>query len=246
MHISVIKTTRIKPGDDFFGLLDAILPQLPEKTILAIASKVVAVCQGRVVPKKGTDKTELIKQEVQYYLPAQTNPYGVTLSVVRGHLIASGGIDESNGGDNYVLWPQDLQKSVNDIREHLCRAQNLTHLGVILTDSTTRPFQLGTTGIGIAYSGFKPLKSYIGAHDIFGRKLQFQQNNIMNGLAAAAVMMMGEGNEQTPIAIIRDVPFIEFQSRNPTPQELALLHTDINTDLFAPLLAGAPWERGQG
>lgn len=245
MKITGIKTDIIRVGEHTLAsFLDAYVPELREGSVVAFATKVISVCEGRVVPLEGNEKDALIKQETSYYLPSHTNPYNVTLSITHNLMVASGGIDESNAGDNYVLWPKDLQASVNAIREHLAAKFKLQKLGVILTDSTTRPFQWGTTGLGIAYSGFKPLKSYIGTPDIYGREFKFHQNNIMNGLAAAAVVVMGEGNEQTPLAIIEDVPFVEFVPRNPTTEELAQLRISLEEDLYSLLLKNAPWEKG--
>lgn len=245
MIVRPIKTRRVTPAVcTLTDLLDEALPKLPPKCIVVVAAKVISLCEGRVVPMEGADKDALIKQETDRYLPSSSNPYNVTISVTRGHLVASGGIDESNGDGHYILWPADLQTSANVIREHLCEKYDIEEAGVIITDSTTRPFQWGTTGLGIAYSGFVPLKDYRGTTDIFGRELVFQQNNLMNGLAAAAVALMGEGSEQTPLALITDIPSIQFQKRNPTEEELAALRITLEEDLYAPLLQNAPWRKG--
>lgn len=246
MNISTIKTAKIQPGDfTLTEFLDAYVTELTEGSVVAIASKVVSICEGNVVPMNGVNKETLIEQETSHYLPATTNPYNVTLSITRNLLVAAGGIDESNAGNYYVLWPKDKQLSANTIREHLAKKFNIKYIGVVITDSTTRPLQWGTTGLGIAYSGFVPLKDYMGTKDIFGRVLKFQKNNIMNGLAAAAVLLMGEGNEQTPLAIIKDAAFVEFQPRNPTPRELKALKITIEEDLYGPVLARVPWEKGK-
>lgn len=246
MNVKAIRTDKILPQSppSLTDFLDANITQLAENSVVAIASKVVAICEGRVVPIEGTDKDELIKQETSLYLPREDNPYRVTLSVTHNLLVAAGGVDESNSGDYYVLWPKDKQASANAIREHLAAKYNLKDVGVVVTDSTTRPFQWGTTGLGIAHSGFKALKNYIGTQDIFGRELQFQQNNIMNGLAAAAVLLMGEGNEQQPIAIITDVPFVEFEPHNPSTKDLDQLRISIDEDVYSPLLKNVPWRVG--
>lgn len=247
MIIQPIKTRRITPGMcSLADLLDEAIQTLPPKSVVAIASKVVALCEGRVVPMEGTDKEKLIQQETDLYLPSSSNPYNVTISITRHQLVASGGIDESNGDGYYVLWPADLQASANMIREHLSKKHRVDEVGIIITDSTTRPFQWGTTGLGIAYSGFVPLKDYRGTNDIFGRPLTFQQNNIMNGLAAAAVVLMGEGDEQTPLAVITDLPSVQFQKRNPTEEELAVLHITLEEDLYEPLLRNVSWLKGDG
>ena len=55
---------------------------------------------------------------------------------------------------------------------------------------------------------------------------------------------MGEGNEQTPLATIEDVPFVKFQSRNPTKNELNELNILFEDDLYAPLLKSINWKKG--
>ena len=65
--------------------------------------------------------------------------------------------------------------------------------------------------------------------------------NVVDALATAAVLQMGESNEQTPLAIITDVPFVQFQNRNPTEQELQALPISIEDDVYAPLLQSTAW-----
>lgn len=245
MKVAVYKVDKVTSrSHNLFELLDQALPALTEGSVVAIAAKIVSLCEGRTVPMDGTDKDELIATEAQWYLP-RAGKYEVSFTVTHNMLIPTAGIDESNGNDQYILWPKNPQDSANRIREHLSRRYGLQNIGVIITDSTTRPLQWGTTGVAIAYSGFNPLKDYIGQKDIFGRELQFQKSNIANGLAAAAVTLMGEGNEQTPIALLEDISFVEFQKRNPTEQELADLRIDREDDLYWPLLKLAPWEKGK-
>ena len=57
MLVSPIKTPKILPGSQaLFELLDENLPGLAEKTVVAITSKVVSLCEGRIVPKDKTDR----------------------------------------------------------------------------------------------------------------------------------------------------------------------------------------------
>jgi F420-0:gamma-glutamyl ligase len=245
MNVRTIKVSKVRPGDcTLTEFLDTYITELHEDTVIAIAAKIVSMCENRAVPMTGIEKNDLVKQHSAYYLPREDNPYNVTLSIAHNLLVAAGGIDESNADGNYILWPADLQASVNYIRDYLTKKFGLKHLGVVMTDSTTRPFQWGTTGLGIAHSGFAALKSYIGTTDIFGREMMFQNNNIANGLAAAAVLLMGEGSEQTPLAVIEDVSFVEFQPRNPSTEELAKLHISIDEDIYSPLLKNTPWKKG--
>jgi putative folate metabolism gamma-glutamate ligase len=245
MKVAVYKVPKITScSHDLFELLDQTLPKLAEGSIVAIAAKIVSLCEGRTVPMEGADKDALIAGEAQWYLP-RTGKYEVSFTVTHNMLIPTAGIDESNGNDQYILWPKDPQASANRIREYIARKRGVQNIGVIITDSTTRPLQWGTTGVAIAYSGFNPLKDYIGQPDIFGREMKFQKSNIANGLAAAAVTLMGEGSEQTPLALLEDISFVEFQKRNPTAPEVASLKIEREDDLYWPLLQLAPWEKGQ-
>ena len=245
MKLTAYKTPVVRVGShDLYELIDSVLPSVPEGSIIAIAGKIVSLCEGRVVPVEQIDKDELIKQEAQQYLPRHLSSYNVSFTITRNMLLPTAGIDESNADGHYILWPKDLQASANAIRQHIVTKHGLQKVGVILTDSTTRAMQWGVTGVALAYSGFVPLKNYIGEPDIFGRVMQFETSSMSNGLAAAAVVMMGEGAEQTPIALIEDLPFIEFQNRNPTDEELTNLRIKPEDDLYWPLIQNAPWLPG--
>jgi F420-0:gamma-glutamyl ligase len=52
---------------------------------------------------------------------------------------------------------------------------------------------------------------------------------------------MGEGNEQTPFAVITNAPKMEFQSMPPTDEEIQEIFIPMEEDLYAPLLKNAPW-----
>jgi dihydrofolate synthase / folylpolyglutamate synthase len=245
MKVTAIKTRLVTPRCcTVFDLLDESIYQLQDGSVVAVTSKIVALCEGSVVLREGTDKDELIKQNSEYYLPSSLSPYNVSFSLARNRLVASAGIDETNTGEYYGLLPRDPYKSANEIRKYLMDKFGLQKLGVVITDSTTRPLQWGTTGIAIAYSGFEPLKNYIGVLDLFGRPAEYHKNNIASGLAAAAALCMGEGAEQQPLAVIEDVPFVEFLEHDPTSDELAELEISIADDIYAPFLKNAPWQKG--
>jgi dihydrofolate synthase / folylpolyglutamate synthase len=57
-------------------------------------------------------------------------------------------------------------------------------------------------------------------------------------------MVMGEGGQQTPIALITDVPFVTFTGRDPTPEELQALIIDPKDDIYAPFLTAVDWQKG--
>ncbi len=217
-----------------------------ENSVVVVTSKIIAICEGRVAEDTEENRDRLVEEEAEYYLPRHSNKYDFCISIKHNTFTATAGIDRSNGNGKLVLWPKDPQESVNKIREYLCKRFGLKNIGVITTDSKTSPLRWGVTGVALSHSGFKALKDYINTPDVFGRKLQFEKLNIADSLASAAVAVMGEGSEQTPLAIIEDLPFVEFQDRNPTQEELDNLRIELEDDVFAPLLTSVDWKRGRG
>lgn len=247
MKVTSIKTHKITASDrDLVKILDKYLLKLEEKSVLAITSKIVSITEGRLVKMDSADKDELIKQESQFYLPRNQSRYNISFAIARNMLAATAGIDESNGNGYYILWPKDSQRTVNDVRGYLKRRFSLKNVGVIITDSKTSPLRWGVTAIALAYSGFKPLKDYIGKKDLFERPFAFEKLSIVDSLAAASGVAMGEGAEQTPMAIITDLPFVEFQDRNPTEKELKELCILPEEDLYGPFLKNVKWKKGKG
>jgi F420-0:gamma-glutamyl ligase len=224
-------------------LLDTYLNQFEEKQILAITSKIVALCEGNTIPLDEVDKKQLAVEQSDYYLPSE-GKYGFHFTITQNTLIPMAGIDESNSGGCYVLWPKNAQKTCNEIREYLCQRFSIEKAGVIITDSTCQPLRRGTAGICLAHSGFDALNDYVDQPDLFGRSMRVTQSGISSGLAASAVLCMGEGAECTPLAVISDVDFVNFQSRNPSGEELQQLRIPMEDDLFAPFLEAVTWRKG--
>jgi putative folate metabolism gamma-glutamate ligase len=246
MRIQPIQTHPIPPTErDLFALLDRYVHDVSEGSVLAITSKIVAICEGRSRPIDGTNKRELIVEEAERYLPAHPK-YGVSLTIKHDMLIATAGIDESNTDGCYVLWPSDAQRTANEVRAYLARRFALERVGVIVTDSRTTPLRIGVTGVALAHSGFRALNDYVGALDLFGRALRMTKVNVIDALATSAVLVMGEGDECTPMALLDALPFVTFQPRDPSTDELQALRVTLGDDLYAPLLTSVDWQRGRG
>jgi dihydrofolate synthase / folylpolyglutamate synthase len=240
MIVTPVKTRAVKVGDHLYTILDEYLPAIPNPVIVAISSKVVALCERAVIPVKGTDRRELIKKEADYYLAPNPANYNYTVTIKNNAFVAAAGIDY--GAGNHILWPRDPQLSANNLRRHLTKTFGIA-IGVIITDSRSLPLRRGTTGFALAHSGFAALRNYIGKRDVFDEEIYFKVANVLDGLSAAAVTAMGDGNEQTPIAVISDVPGVEFQARNPSPKELAEYYIRPDDDLYRALLDNVPWDK---
>lgn len=250
MKITPIKTGKIEPDHNcLYRILDQYLVSFKENSILVITSKIIAICQNRVVKINKTShkeqKHKLIRKEADYYLNPEENKYKIMLTIKDGLLMPSAGIDESNGNGYFILWPNDKQKVANSVRSYLKRRFNLKKAGVIITDSKTTPLRWGTTGTGLAHSGFLALNNYIGKPDIFGRNLLATKANILDGLATAAVVVIGEGKEQTPLAVIEDIPFVKFQAQNPSKNQLKNLKISLEDDVYAAILKSVKWKKGR-
>jgi len=248
MNVTSIKTHKISELDNsIFNILDKYLSNFEEGSVLAVTSKIVSICEGRVVADVSPDKKKsIVQKEAEMYIPPEENKYGVTLTIKNSLLIPTAGIDESNGNGKLILWPKDPQNSANKIREYLINRFAIKNAGVIITDSTTSPLRWGVTGIAISHSGFNALNNYIGTPDIFGKRLEITKVNVMNALAVSAVFAMGEGSEQTPLAVVSEVPSVEFQDRNPTDDEINGLKIDMSEDLYGFILEKANWKKGGG
>lgn len=247
MIVTPIRTNKITSRDkSIFEILDKYLKEFNERSVLAVTSKIVSILEGRIVPISRTTKDDLVKKEAQFYIPRNKNKYNICTSITYDNLISSSGIDESNGAGNYVLWPKNPQKSANQIRQYLNNRFKIKNAGVLIIDSHTIPLRPGVSGFALSHSGFLAIKRYIGKPDLFGRAFHMTNQSIMDGLAASASVAMGEGNEQTPLAIISNISFVEFQSGNPTKRELNNLKIEVEDDIYSLLLENAPWKKGQG
>ncbi len=241
MKITAIKTEAVQPGQhQLDDLIDKYIQRLPERTVLAVSSKVVSICEGQIVDINTTDRQKLLREEADYYRSPRSNPHNYTVTIKNNQLIAAAGVDYSDG--HYVLWPADPQHTTNMLRRHLV-ARFKHPVGVILTDNHSVPLRRGTTGFALAHSGFEALKNYIGHPDVFGHRIGFKMTNVADALAASAVLAMGDGAEQQPIAIIEDPASVVFQNRDPSKDELALQTVEPSDDLYSELLLGVPWDK---
>lgn len=244
MKITAVKTPLVKPNDDLTKLIADSIPQIKEKSVLVVTSKIISYAQNRFAPiKTGTkeEKHALVKQEADQYLSVSYSQHDLILTIKDGHLAVNAGIDESNSNGFYVLWPINLQQVINEIWQFAREHYQVKELGVIATDSRTWPLRWGVVGTCLAHCGFKQLVDYRGKKDLFGREIQFVQLNVAESIASASVLEMGEVAERKPLAVIEDIAQIEFQDHVPTQQELKDLKIELTEDIYGPFLKSVPW-----
>ena len=189
--------------------------------ILVVTHKIVSKAEGRVVEldsikpstkairmaeehDKDSRIMELILKESSQILRAKD---GIIISETRhGFVCANAGVDQSNvKGDAAVLLPLVPDESADRIR---CAVKNKVgkEVAVIITDTFGRTFRNGQTNVAIGIAGIKPIKSYVGTYDMYGKKLRVTEIAVADEIASASELVMGKA-EGTPVAIIRGYNF---------------------------------------
>lgn len=232
MIIKAIKTRVFKEGEDLLGFITDHIPRLKKESIVVVTSKIIALSERRTAIVEDTQtKERLIRAESELAIPTKY----VWLTIKDGMVMASAGIDESNANGKLILLPKDSFQSARFLRKALQRKYGVKRLGVLITDSRIIPLRAGVAGVALGYAGFRGVKDYRGTPDIFGRKFKFSRTDVADSLAAGAVLVMGEGNEQQPLALIEKIA-VEFCDKIHQKE----LHIDIQDDMYRPLFEKLP------
>ncbi len=230
MQIKPFKTRIFEETEALLPFILKYLKKIPEKSVLVITSKIVSLSEERTVLfKNEKEKIALIKQESDFALKTKL----VWLTIKDGMVMANAGVDESNARGKIILLPKDSFKSAEFLRKKIRQKFKLKNFGVLITDSRVFPLRAGIVGVALGYAGFKGVRNYIGKKDIFGRILKMSQTDVADSLATSAVLCMGEGKEQQPLALITDAP-VEF-TKKINKKELLINPKD---DLYLPLFQG--------
>ncbi len=232
MNIRPVRTRIFKENEDLIAFITKHIPKLREDSVLVVTSKIVALAEGRTLPGGNVRiKEKAIKDESEFALPTKW----VWLTLKDGFVIANAGIDESNAeGGKLILLPKDSYDAAAKLRTKLMRHYGVKQLAVILTDSRIWPLRAGVTGVALGYAGMKGLKDYRKKKDLFGRPFKFETVSIVDSLAASAVLLMGEGDESIPLAVIEGAP-VEFKSRVDRHALSIALEDDIYLPFFSKL-----------
>jgi coenzyme F420-0:L-glutamate ligase/coenzyme F420-1:gamma-L-glutamate ligase len=196
------------PQDDLFSVLDESLTDVRKGDVVVVTSKVVAIHEGRCVKAEDFDKDTYIKEAAQLIIPRSY--WGTPLTITNNMFVSSSGVDQSNSGGYYTLLPKEPFLSAQKIQEYLVQRFGTAKIGVIVTDSHSVPCRYGAIVGAISWWGFEPLLNHIGREDLFGRKIEHERSNLVDGIAAGAGVVMGEVNECTPVVIARGVPGVTF------------------------------------
>jgi coenzyme F420-0:L-glutamate ligase / coenzyme F420-1:gamma-L-glutamate ligase len=216
-----------KAGDDPFKLLmiglHATGLELRDGDVLAVASKLLSRCEGRLVrlaeatasahAVRLAEQTHKDPRLVQVILDAssrvsRTAPNVLITQHALGYVSANAGVDASNvpdGGD-VLLLPVDPDATARDLAAGVA-AKFGVQIAVVVTDSFGRPFRSGTVGVALGSAGIEPLRDRRGDTDLHGRVMQATLTATVDAIAAAADLVMGQGAEGIPAVVVRGLAF---------------------------------------
>lgn len=213
----------VQPGDDLAAAVCSSLVSggqtLKTGDVVVLAQKIVSKAENRYVDLAGVTPSE---RAVSLAVTARKDPrlVEVVLSqsrrvvrcapnvlIVEHHLglvMANAGVDQSNvGGEARVLLlPEDPDASAARIRRDLL-ARSGAETAVIINDSFGRAWRQGSVGVAIGAAGLPSLQDRRGDRDLFGRRLEITVVGFADEIAAAASLVMGQGDEGRPVVIVR-------------------------------------------
>jgi F420-0:gamma-glutamyl ligase len=244
MEVTPIKTrTLSSPQDDLLEAIRASALAPRDGDCIAITSKVVSIWQGRCVPIDPTDteqRDNLAKQEATLYVDRTHTRSTNLFTITNNTLINKAGIDASNSNGHYILLPEKPHEVAERLLAWCKETYNVATLYVVITDSVSVPLRRGVVGRAIAWAGFDPLVSHH-YRDLCGKQYA-GHTNLADALAAAAVLVMGETNACTPLALIRNAPHLSPETAHHEPP----YEVSMQEDFFAPFLTRVPWKNGEG
>jgi len=226
--IGIPNFPEIKPGDDLAEIivekLDESGIELRDGDVLVVASKIVSKAEGLIVyldnvkPSERALRLSQITGKDPRFVEVVLRESKKVVKAVKGHLIvmtkhgivcANAGVDRSNVAGNrdlVLLLPRDPDKSARELRRKILELTG-KDVAVVITDTYGRPLREGHIDMAIGISGIKPFKDYRGKKDLKGYVLRIKRIALADEIASAAELIMGNGAEGIPIAIIRGLNY---------------------------------------
>ncbi|MFE6523993.1 coenzyme F420-0:L-glutamate ligase [Streptomyces sp. NPDC057794] len=193
----------ITAGDDLAKLIAAAEPRLADGDVLLVTSKIVSKAEGRVV--RAVDREAAIDAETVRVVARRGS-----LRIVenrQGLVMAAAGVDASNTpAGTVLLLPEDPDASARAIRAGLRDALGVD-VGVVVTDTSGRPWRAGLTDVAIGAAGVRVLDDLRGGTDAHGNPLSATVVATADELAAAGDLVKGKA-AGLPVAVVRGLPHV--------------------------------------
>ncbi|PRH76698.1 coenzyme F420-0:L-glutamate ligase [Streptomyces solincola] len=193
----------VRPGDDLAKLIAATEPGLADGDVLLVTSKIVSKAEGRIV--QAADREAAIDAETVRVVARRG-----ALRIVenrQGLVMAAAGVDASNTpAGTVLLLPEDPDASARALRTGLRDALGVD-VGVVVTDTSGRPWRSGLTDIAIGAAGVRVLDDLRGGADAHGNPLSATVVAAADELAAAGDLVKGKA-AGLPVAVVRGLPHL--------------------------------------
>jgi len=217
----------IKKGDNLAKL---IISSTQNENITLLDGDVIVVChvivsraEGNVIDLKSIQPSIIAENYAEYtgkdprlvevVLRESKSIRRMTMGVLitetkHGFICANSGVDKSNvpGEDIVAPLPINPDNSATKIRNDIKSLTN-TDVAVIICDTHGRPHRDGEINIAIGVSGIEAIRDRRGEYDLFGYELKVKRTAIVDELASAAELVIGQASEAIPAAIIRGYKF---------------------------------------
>jgi coenzyme F420-0:L-glutamate ligase/coenzyme F420-1:gamma-L-glutamate ligase len=222
----------IQPGDDVSEVihqsLESMGETLQQDDILVIASKIISKADNLFVDLrtiKPSEKAERLGKETdkradlvelilrQGRLLGYKKPSQILMRLRNGITILNAGIDRYNlenqtdNDDIAVLLPPYPNESCKKIASRLKNKYDVD-AGIIIQDSASKEWRLGTTGICLGAYGVRVIDTDISnpiyrSKDMFGIGRGIWSVNLGDQLAGLGNLLIGEAGDKSPIMLIR-------------------------------------------
>jgi coenzyme F420-0:L-glutamate ligase/coenzyme F420-1:gamma-L-glutamate ligase len=175
-----------------------------EKRVVGLRDVVASTRAKELGKLVGKDPrfVELVLRETKEVLKASSET--LLVEDVRGLVCINAGIDKSNvqGRGDFALLPENPDRSAEECR---FRIKELTgkNVAVIICDTYSRPFRRGQVNFAIGIAGINPFRDYRGKKDLFGQVLRVKNVAVVDEVAAAAELLMGQAREGKPVVVLR-------------------------------------------
>jgi coenzyme F420-0:L-glutamate ligase/coenzyme F420-1:gamma-L-glutamate ligase len=211
----------IQKGDDIADIICEKAPDIADKDIIVIASTIVSKSLGLtfreedVIPSADAKRIAALNGKnprlVQAVLDESVDVFTeAPFMLVRnkgGHVCINAGIDSSNvGGDFLLKLPRKPDEHAALIGKAI-EQKTGKKISVIITDTNGRPFKNGQTNVAIGLYNIKAIRQWVGEEDLYGKVLEISEEAVVDEIAGAANLIMGEGGGGVPAVIVRGLDF---------------------------------------
>ena len=220
----------VRKGDNIARLIVEIAKlngvTIEDGDVIVVTSKIISKAEGRIVdlnnikPSEKALKLAEVTGKDPRLIEIVLKESVKVVKATRGHLItmnkyglvcANAGVDRSNVAgkrDIVLLLPENPDKSAREIREEI-RKLTGRKVAVVVTDTYGRPLRNGHIDMAIGVAGMKVFRDYRGKPDLKGYILRVKRIALADEVASAAELVMGNGAEGIPVAIVKGLKYEE-------------------------------------